>query len=119
MATRFEIEDFLAQCQDIAQSSFFLVRKPKNVRTMLELGFTKANVIQEILSLTWLDYSEGPLDSHSYTDRIWIFGKEINCKEVYIKISISHYNDPGDPIETLYCISFHFAEKPLQYPNRE
>lgn len=41
---------------------------------------------------------------------MWIFGKEINGHEVFIKITM------GIPNASVICISFHLAEHPLHYP---
>ena len=41
---------------------------------------------------------------------MWVFGKDIKGRELYIKIMIS--NVCGQTI----CISFHLAEKKLTYP---
>ena len=115
-ANKEEIDLFLTQCQIAARKSFYLVRSPKNKATLIDLGYTRADILQEIESLTWKDFSEGPLLSHNYSEDVWIFGKIIKCREVYIKIQLSQYNDPGDLITTLFCISFHFAEYPMNYP---
>lgn len=111
-----EIDLFLEQCRKVLDSSFILHRTPKNKETITSLGITNNDVKNEIASLTIENYSEGPLPSRSYSEEIWIFGKIIDCHEIYIKIQLSKYNDPGEIIDTLYCISFHFAERPLDYP---
>ena len=41
---------------------------------------------------------------------MWVFGKDHNDVEIYIKISVA---------EKALCISFHEAEHPLQYPFRK
>jgi len=114
-----DIETFLLKCKNAVRKSFYLTKTSKNKATILELGFTKEDVKREIESLSVEHYSEGPLPSHAFAEEIWVFGKRINCREIYIKISISKYNDPGELIETLYCISFHFADHPLHYPNQK
>jgi len=44
--------------------------------------------------------------------QIWVFGKKIDDKEVYIKVKIAQVGT--DKIAK--CISFHIAEYPLSYP---
>ena len=41
---------------------------------------------------------------------MWVFGKEVKNREVYIKISMGKANE-----ETI-CISFHIAEHQIMYP---
>lgn len=118
-ATEVEIDEFLNDCRRTSESNFVLRYTEENKQTFIKLGLTKRNVKDEIRSLTREDYSSGPLDDHHSTDKIWIFGKEINGKEIYIKLQISNYSDPGDFIRTLYCKSFHFANKGLNYPYKK
>jgi hypothetical protein len=44
---------------------------------------------------------------------MWVFGKDVKGREIYIKVIIS-----GTTSQTI-CISFHFAEHPLVYPFKE
>lgn len=44
---------------------------------------------------------------------MWVFGKSINKKEIYIKIST------GLPNNKTWCISFHIAEHKMHYPFSE
>lgn len=41
---------------------------------------------------------------------MWVFGKDYDGTELYIKISL------GAPGSKTICISFHEAEHPLSYP---
>jgi hypothetical protein len=57
------------------------------------------------------DYVEGPIiDTLNHLGEMWVFGKDIKGREVYIKIMISGLS--GQTI----CISFHIAESPMKYP---
>ncbi|MBU6342850.1 MAG: hypothetical protein KGS48_15260 [Bacteroidetes bacterium] len=57
------------------------------------------------------NYSEGPIsDVVNGGPDLWIFGKEIKGKEVYIKITLGQPNNPT------ICISFHFSNFPMYYP---
>jgi hypothetical protein len=44
---------------------------------------------------------------------MWVFGKLVNRKEVYIKISLGNENSG------VVCISFHIAEYPMAYPYKD
>lgn len=114
-----EIESFLKECREVINNSFFLClnkNRPENKQTLIELGYNKQNVKDEIFSLSVKDYASGPKPDKTYLGEVWEFGIFINGREVYIKLEISRYNDPGDLITTLYCISFHFAKHKLYYP---
>ena len=57
------------------------------------------------------DYSEGPLEEKLYGGSdMWVFGKQIKTKEVYIKISLGAHGS------SVICISFHIAEHTMNYP---
>ena len=57
------------------------------------------------------DYVDGPVvDTLHKVGDMWVFGKDVKEREVYIKIQISELS--GQTI----CISFHLAEAPMKYP---
>jgi len=82
----------------------------KNKETITKLGFTRLDVIDEILKLTHIDYIDGPKTDidNNFPGKIWEFGKIINCEEIYIKLKINN-DEP-------FCFSFHFPEKKMVYP---
>ena len=64
-----------------------------------------------IESLTVEDYVQGPLiDELNKFGEMWVFGKDVKEREVYIKIML------GCAGSQTICISFHIAEYPLSYP---
>lgn len=64
-----------------------------------------------IESLRCEDYVEGPvIDALNRLGEMWVFGKDVKGREVYIKIMIPKM------IPQTICISFHLAEFPLKYP---
>ena len=66
---------------------------------------------EEYKSLMIDDYVEGPvIDTLNKFGEMWVFGKDVKEREVYIKIMISEL------IPQTICISFHLAEHPLRYP---
>ena len=57
------------------------------------------------------DYVEGPVvDKLNQLGEMWVFGKDVKGREVYIKIMLSIH------CTQTICISFHLAEFPLHYP---
>ena len=119
------IQTFLLQCKqiiaskDIIPSTLVVIRSEKNKKTMLELDFTDKQLVEVLEELALEDYIEGPCNDRDYYGTIWIFGKRIKNREVYIKIKVSELDERGNKIATLICLSFHFSEKPLTYPYRE
>jgi len=57
------------------------------------------------------DFSQGPLSEKMLGILpMWVFGKQVKKKEIYIKISMGGENCEAD------YISFHISEHPLNYP---
>ncbi len=57
------------------------------------------------------DYSQGPIEEKLYgSSDMWVFGKTIKKREVYIKITIGAHGS------SVICISFHLADFKMQYP---
>lgn len=83
----------------------------KNIRALVELEITPAFRESVVGSLTVTDYSEGPFVDTLYgLGEIWVFGKVVKGREVYIKICLGRENS-----QTI-CISFHLAEYRMKYP---
>ncbi len=88
----------------------FLSRN-KNIQTLAELEITPAYRIKVLETLINKDYAQGPLRDEMLNGAdMWVFGKMIKGKEVYIKITL------GKPNTSVICISFHTAEYPMSYP---
>lgn len=112
-ATFNEVERFLSNLFGKMKISeiIFLDDRKKNRDALLELDIVPADRISAIKSLTVEDYSEGPiLDVLNLLGEMWVFGKDVNEKEVYIKISL------GLPNRNSICVSFHPSEHPMKYP---
>lgn len=83
----------------------------KNKKTLEELEIVPSYRKVVIESLTIEDYVEGPvIDKLNKLGEMWVFGKDVKDREIYIKIMISEHC--GQTI----CISFHLAEHPMKYP---
>ena len=83
----------------------------KNQQTLekLEIVPSFRKIIIENLSVE--DYVQGPIiDELNKIGEMWVFGKDVKDREIYIKIMLG-----GLGCQTI-CISFHIAEFPLKYP---
>jgi len=89
----------------------FLDGREKNLQTLLDLDIRtefRRNILKELKKE---DYCEGPIeDTWQGMAPMWVFGKMIKEKEIYIKITL------GKPGLNVICISFHTAEHPMKYP---
>ncbi|MBR6017421.1 MAG: type II toxin-antitoxin system MqsR family toxin [Paludibacteraceae bacterium] len=116
MATIAEIQKFLNDFHQKVEifDIFFLDDREKNANTIDELGIIRGMRKEVIQSLTVDDYSEGPIKNilNTWGD-LWVFGKDVEGREVYIKISY------GKPNRRAICISFHLAEFPMKYPYKK
>jgi hypothetical protein len=86
----------------------------KNFQTLTDLEFQLEHVKTALRELAPENYSQGPVNDTLYKGpHMWIFGKEIKKREVYVKITM------GQPNDKVICISFHFAEHPMSYPYKK
>lgn len=90
--------------------TFSTIRK-KNIDTVTDLGISLRDVKDEILSLSVTNYCSGPLKDPEMGGHVWVFGKAIGGKEIYIKIKLigNHRN------QRVAILSFHPAERLLKY----
>ena len=116
MVTKDEVKSFLDQFNIKAQVFGILFRddRPKNRETLLEFGISLLQRELIVKSLLPQDYVEGPvIDELNRRKEMWVFGKDVKDREIYIKITLGYEN--GQTI----CISFHIAEHPLKYPLKQ
>jgi hypothetical protein len=110
---REDVERFLAEFR-VKVEVFQLVYRDdrnKNLETMAELSISSAERTKVVKSIAVEDYSEGPIpDVLNQSGEMWVFGKMVKGREVYIKMSLGH---PGS---SAICISFHLSEHPMSYP---
>ncbi len=92
----------------------FQSNRQKNTQTIADLEIRVADVKAILSNLTARDYSQGPLPDSMFGGgaEMWVFGRDIKGREVYIKITLGTPNNP------VICISFHFSEHPMKYPLR-
>ena len=116
MVEKKEVEAFLRQFHEKLDVFSIIYRddRGKNLETLAQLEITpkyRETVIKQIQSE---DYSEGPIvDTLHKVGDLWVFGKDVKGKEVYIKISL------GRSGSQTICVSFHLAEYKMNYPFKE
>jgi len=113
MTTKDEIEGFLSDFKQKLEFWGLQIRldRKKNIDTLAELELTALKLKGILKELKINDYSQGPEEDILYKSQdMWIFGKNIKGREVYIKITLGQLSDK------VICISFHFSEYPMQYP---
>ena len=113
MVTIDEVKTFLNQFNVKAQIFGIRFRddrgKNRDALLLLDISPLQREVI--VKNLLVQDYVEGPvIDELNQKGEMWVFGKDVKGREVYIKITLGY--DNGQTI----CISFHIAEYPLTFP---
>lgn len=113
---RVRIAEFLKEFKKIVAKGRGLdvIPRLENIVCLSELGLTRKNQKDEIMSLTAADYCEGPEPDRDRAGEIWVFGKQIGGKEVYIKLKIAQVGKE----KIAKCLSFHPAKHPLCFPFR-
>ena len=111
--TLYDVNKFLDNFK--VKASIFGIKfrndRGKNIDTLFRLGISAKIRERIVLSLEDVDYCDGPiLDTLNKGADMWVFGKDYSGCELYIKISL------GEEGEKTICISFHEAERPLNYP---
>jgi hypothetical protein len=118
-ASKNQIELFFIDLHKALENEFFLERTEKNKATITALEYTHQDIKNKIRGLTIEHYAEGPIPSKTTSNFLWVFGTEIDGKEIYIKIEIGKYSYSGEELRTAYIVSFHFAEWKMSYPYKK
>lgn len=119
------VKDFLEELFCIVDSNgfnpdrdFLLIKSSKENReystpyTMVDLEYDNKDVIDRIRELSIADYSETLFDKDDeHPPLLFVFGKEINSKLVYIKLKIK-----GLANKRILCVSFHYAKHKMNFP---
>lgn len=112
MTTKNIVELFLKEFKiKLSIWNILILNRDKNMETLLALEFNLNDCIQVLENLRIEDFSEGPNKDLIFNAAdMWVFGKIIKQKEVYIKITMGPIN------QSVLCISFHFSDYPMSYP---
>ena len=112
MASLDEVEEFLRGFK-VKMSIWvvFLDTRSKNSQFLIDLEMRPADRKRVLEELKYKDFSEGPIeDSMINGADMWVFGKEIESTEVYIKITLETKG------ASALCLSFHTANYSMSYP---
>ncbi len=116
IATLAEIQKFLNDFHQKVEvfDILFFEERDKNLDTLKALNITRDERLEVVKSIEVIDYSEGPIKNllNQFGD-LWVFGKDVKGKEVYIKICHGKTN------QSAVCVSFHIAEFPMNYPYKK
>ena len=111
-ATKEDVQRFLNQMKEKIKVFGIMYRddRGKNAQALINLEITPKYRDSVIINLEVEDYSEGPVIDTLYRfGEMWVFGKDVKGQEVYIKITLGKGS-------SALCISFHIAERPMNYP---
>ena len=87
-----------------------------NYYTIADLEYDVSDVVDRIKEITVKDFSERIVDVDDLDPpALFVFGKKINKKEVYIKLKIRDKGKKGH----ILIVSFHYAEHQMVYPFAE
>jgi hypothetical protein len=108
------IRTFLKEFKKIASQSrgIYLIPREESLKTLADLGLTKKNFRELIMTLSVTDYCEGPKGDIDRSGEVWVFGKQVGGKEIYIKLKLASIGEK----KIAECMSFHPAVFPLCYP---
>jgi len=113
MSTEKVVSDFLKEFKQkmTIWEVLFRDERGKNAKALVDLELRPNDRKSILENLQTIDYSEGPIEEKLYGgSAMWVFGKTIKKKEVYIKITL------GAMGSSVICISFHLAEYKMLYP---
>lgn len=115
-----ELKIFLDKDDFDINTDFTLIRKWKKGEdekfstpyTLLDLDYDMSDVVERLKELTVEEYSETKIDKDDLNPpALFIFGKYINNKLVYVKLKIK-----GDQQRYVLCVSFHYAKDIMNFP---
>ena len=86
----------------------FLDKRGKNTQALLDLEITRNQRVEVLKQLQVEDYCQGPIEDMEGRNPLWVFGKTVKGKEVYIKLQFGPRN--------AICIPFHVAEHKMHFP---
>ena len=112
-ADKGKVDEFLEEFKEtVSQRGLYIIPRRENQTALSELDIDESTREREILGLSVKDYCSGPEPDKDKPGDVWIFGKLIDVREVYIKLKI--VKGAGKP--RAICLSFHPARSRLSFP---
>ncbi|MEA3442922.1 MAG: hypothetical protein U9R04_05600 [Chloroflexota bacterium] len=121
MADKKSVRDFLQKVKETIANppanyqAWVLVSRGENKECIARLGFKYQDIRDSILALSVSDYCEGPCQDYDQRGELWVFGKIIEGREIYIKLKLASFGS----LSMVRIVSFHFAKESLGYPFQE
>lgn len=113
---RKQAKNFLRDFKELlGEGGLIVSNRVKNQKGLVTLDITEIQREHEIYSLTLENYCSGPIKDEYKPGYYWIFGKNVNDIEVYIKLKLRERKQSEFP----ECMSFHPSEFPVTYPFSE
>lgn len=110
MKAREEVQQFLNRFFPKMEIwGIFFLERDKNLEALKEFGITPVEREAVIQTIVVDDYVETIKDTISQFEEMWVFGKDRDKAQLYIKLSM------GVPNSQTLCISFHKAENKIHY----
>jgi hypothetical protein len=111
MATKAEVQAFLNLFKEkMKVFNVIFLDRDKNLQALIDLEIARVARRDVLEKLEVGDCYRGPTSDREDGPDLWEFGRLLNKREVYIKITIGLNNKP------VICISFHIAERAIVYP---
>ena len=121
-----EVTRFLSKIQQILldknfniDSDFILIKSKKveeefsTPYTLVDLDYDAYDVINHLKMLEVSNFSEAKIDENDPNPPLlYVFGIEINGREVYVKIKYREIDD----VNQVICVSFHYSKWSMVYP---
>ncbi len=113
------VNNYLLRIKDtVVKDRYKFINRRKNINSLARVGLMPKDRKDIILSLTYLDYFNGPEDEKDPnfpSGEYMFFGCTIDNYEFFIKTKL-YINDNK---ESCLCMSFHIAEGPIIYPFKQ
>lgn len=115
-----ELKALLAKDDFDIDTDLTLIKKKKNGEdemfstpyTIVDLEYDTSDVVARLKELMVEEYSETKIDKDdSNPPLLFVFGKDINNKLVYVKLKIK-----GNQQSHVLCVSFHYAKEKMNFP---
>ena len=119
MATREDVVGFLNLFKGCIMLELLHVRnREKNRQALIDLDITSDERKEMLLGLEPANYVAGPIpDDTDDTKEVWVFGKDVQGTEVYIKLRVVQDSRRKNAYRAMVW-SFHAAEHRMRYPVR-